>query len=434
MAEDDPFAAEAEALVASSRAAVESAEAIPAGEGPSVEDLSSIVLTERTERRASGATAHYDEAQRTLANDQGSPIVRMHATGLIPDNGLLDVGVRQFVFIWRRRNADRTFVYASRENPVPRQLSMKILDQMIERRVRIVVPDAETVRALPRLWSSIRKVSHPDYQVAARLNRQVSLMVNLSWSAFMIVLTRSLARKYWLPITMDEERLIAWLTAFGISLDQKVSVDLLAQVLELLVPGEEHTTPMNGIFRAEASALGSRHFNGLRADVSSFNAASRAEGHAKAIALADRGLLERNITSGDVCAVTVTGVDELGFTATLSTPFQMKVLSDLTMLSPEPGGRNTAVFIEQVTVSGDTLFATIRAGAAGKPAKGTRGVPRSVALATEAMRSGGRVYLIEKGFSGGGGGPEHTGRWSARKLVGDRPRSRKLPTSLAKAL
>lgn len=421
-------------LLARSRSIVEQAEHIPAGEGPTLDDLSSISVNDHDQRSA-GALAQYDAAQRTLALDGGSPTLRMECAGLIPDAGLLDTGVSQFVFIWRRRNAERTLVFASERNPTPRLLTMDLLAKMIDRKVRLVVPDVETVRSLPRLWSSVRRLDDPDYETAARLNRQVSLMVNLTWSAFLIVLTRSLARKYWLPITMDEDNLLAWLTAFKFNLNQKVSVDLLASVLDLLTDGPTLATPMNGIFRSEASAISSRHFYGPRPDVSSFNAASRAEGHARTIMLADRALRERNVTSGDVCAARVTGVGDLTFTATLSTPFQLKVRTDLTLLSPQVGDRNTAVFIDDVTVRGDTLDAVIRAGAASKPAKGTRGVHRSIQLAQEALASGGHVYLTDKGYSGGGGmGSEHTGRWSARALTGVKPTARKPPAALLKAL
>ncbi|XBH23020.1 hypothetical protein V5R04_07355 [Jonesiaceae bacterium BS-20] len=387
------------------------------------------------------AMAEYDAAQRAQALAVGGPTERTLTPGVVPQPPATADGRNAeelpFVFIWIDKASDKVLFTENEHAAAPQRMNINVLyDLLNERDVRLVVPDKATVRRLQQASATAtRRAGESELGLRTRsVERQLEVLSRITYSTFLIVLTRALERKYWLPEGFPIGNIDSWASAFEVPLLADSGPKTMSTLLELASRGSEYKQATNAMFYGERQALNAAKYGGLRPANTAFLAAERVETGAEAWDRLDLGLLDRNLLDGSVCEVTVDDVDPpaFAFNASLSQPFRLKVQKNLLLFSDDPAERQLVVTLETVRTSEDGLSGYLMAAS---PTPRSKLAAVMLANAYKAMQEDQPLYATEQPYfpvsKRSATAPE--GRWASNEPMEFIPRSGGIPIEVSLA-
>ncbi|GEL47177.1 hypothetical protein CHO01_22930 [Cellulomonas hominis] len=350
---------------------------------------------------ALGALADYDAYQRRLALERAMLLDRTVTPGIVPaptprGEGFEDDGDFPFAYLWVDPASNHIVYRTESLDPgVPRRVGAEILDELLQAGFRLVVPDTHTLARITRATTAVARRREPSSEAAVRIELQLAIAARLRYSAFAIVLTRALARRYWLPEGMDGESLAPWAAMGGAAPFDQDPFACMSALTDLACDGQDAPQLTNGMFFAERGALSAARFRGLKTAVSAFHDVERAEACAQGWDLTDFGLVRRNSITGDVCQVAITGIDAAAgrIHVVMSQPFRLRTGKAHTIVRPNPASPATNLALESVQATGDALHGvlTYSTRRQGNPA---------AAIAAAAYRDARPLFITGKPFAG----------------------------------
>ena len=366
-----------------------------------------------------GAVADYDAHQRAQALSRQMLLDRTVTPGLVPapaprGEGHEDDGEFPFAYLWvdpaTNHIVYRTDDLDTRE---PKRVNASVLDHLLSHDFRLVVPDVPTLARITRATAGAARRADDASEAAMRVEQQLAVAARLRYSAFAIVLTRALARRYWLPEGMDAEEIGPWAAMGGAEPFETDPYRCMSALVELASDGAECTRLTNGMFFAEKFALAAARFRGLKTAVSAFHDVERAEACAEGWDHTDFGLVRRNSITGDVCQIAVTKIDEPGcrIHVVMSQPFRLRTGKAHVIVTTDPAAPSTNLTLESVQTTGDALHGVFtysgRRRATANPA---------LVVAAAAQRDQRPLFVTAKPFTGFSPSSNATprDRWTAR--------------------
>lgn len=251
--------------------------------------------------------------------------------------------------VWIDETGALTYV-RERESRAPARLSLTALDKALSLPPkdpnapdvrfpdldvprRLVVPDQATLRRLIA-WVSVAAANAPaGDHTAASVLRRLQLSAGLVASTRVIVLTRALARKFWLGAQYDPEDFMAWRRSFGFGSGAS-TMSVISRLVALASEGRTVPKYAREAFNSESYALCSAAFAGLGSAVSAFRRAETADTAARALLTTDPLLRERGLLDGSMSSARVLEVRQGYFTATVSTPFKLRAGKQVLLIDP----------------------------------------------------------------------------------------------------
>lgn len=323
------------------------------------------------------AVIAYDSERRDGARDDGLPVMRTATPGVVPfpaptasqsSNGRNNE--HPTVFIWIDPDSEKPFYRMLGHEEVSPLSSGSLYEFMNAKQfTRMVFPDRATLYRIHRKTEKAaqsRIAAHRENALRARsVSRQLDVLSRLTYSAFCVVLTKALSRKYWLPSHLDETSLYAWAQACDAG---SVARDGMSAVMENLLgvasegdSAEEFTRQM---YFAERDAIYSSRFGGLPASSNAFHSVERVETAAAAWDMRDILLIDRNVLDGTVCALTTKDVDDAGMSAMgmVSEPFRLKTNKPLIGFTRSRKFDKIKLTMDAVEAREDGLYARFKAG------------------------------------------------------------------------
>ena len=382
----------------------------------------------------------YDQAKREQAEQHGEPTDRSTTPSVLP--GLVDEEtgpITPLVYMWIDEDSDRILHVTDTAPGIGggAPVNAGVLADLIDAGHRLVMPDDLVATRLLRACSAAARSNDPaKADLAARVVHQLGVMSHLSWSSFFIVLTRALARRFWLPASLDVEDALAWADAFGLDAD-RMDHATMRRLVDLASDGVIADSAAKNILYPERSAITSSAYPGLRSSVMAFQAVNRAESAMKAATLTDPMLFERHVLTGDVCRLGVLSLGERQFVATASQPFKMRAGKDHVLTTGKAEESNSYVVLESVQAHGSTLVATVCAPASrNSSSRRTVREHPSTPMARAAMNGAYDLFLYEKPFSArppSSDAGESAGRWSTGHAVEPISPKWAMPSAIASA-
>lgn len=365
-----------------------------------------------------GAVADYDAYQRAQALSRGMLLDRTVTPGLVPTPAPRgeghDDGEFPFAYLWVEPTTNhivyRTDDLDTRE---PKRVNAAVLDHLLSHDFRLVVPDVATLARITRACAGAARRADDASESAMRVELQLAIAARLRYSSFAIVLTRALARRYWLPEGMDAEDIAPWAAMGGAEPFAANPYRCMSALVELASDGADSARLTNGMFFAEKFALSAARYLGLKTAVSAFHDVERAEACAEGWDHTDFGLVRRNSITGDVCQVAVTKIDEVGsrIHVVMSQPFRLRTGKGHVIVTTDPAAPAANLTLESVEATGDALHGVFtysrRRRAVENPA---------LAAAAAAKRDGRPLFVTAKPFTGFSPASNATprDRWTAR--------------------
>lgn len=367
---------------------------------------------------ALGALADYDAHQRHVALERGILLDRSITPGIVPPpaprgEGYEDDGDFPFAYLWTDPASDHIVYRTDDLDSTPaRRVNAEVLDWLLSEGFRLVVPDSRTLARITRACAGAARRHDGTSEAAARIELQLAVAARLRYSAFAIVLTHALARRYWLPEGLDAEDLAPWAAVAGVDPFETNPRRCMAALVDLACDGADATRLTNGMFFAERAALSAARYRGLKTAVSSFHDVERAEACAQGWDHTDFGLARRNTITGDVCQVAVTGIDRAAgrIHVAMSQPFRLRTGKTHVIVTPNQDAPTTNLTLESVEATGDALHGVFTYS--------TRRAAMNPALiaAAAAHRDSRPLYVTAKPFTGFAPVSNSTprDRWTAR--------------------
>jgi len=351
---------------------------------------------------ALGALADYDAYQRASAQSRRTLLDRTVTPGVVPtpaprgEDMSGDSGDFPFAYLWVDPATNHVVYRTDDLDSRPHdRVSVEALDALLSDDFRLVLPDAPTLMRVTRACAGAARRQRTE--AAQRLERQLAVAARLRYSAFAVVLTRALARRYWLPADLDVESAADWARAAAVTDPVAHPHRGMVELLDLASDGLGVPRLTNGMFFAERSALQAARYPGLRTSVGAFHDVERAEAAAQGWDATDFGLARRNTIVGDVCRVKVLDIDAVSGTidVTMSQPFRLRTGKKHVIVTLDPGAEPTNLDLASVEATGDRLrgvltFST-RRRARENPA---------LVLARAARRDDRPLYVTAKPFTG----------------------------------
>lgn len=330
--------------------------------------------------------AEYRRQERTRAESLGAPQDR----GLFPTIHRIVTG-RIFL-----RGTKLTY---QADGQQPETLTGAVLDTVLgESTGSTVVADEAT---FSQVWKLATAAPLPDAR-----SRRMKILKSLDSSTKLPILTRALARRYWLPADKDETDLGDWAEAFNLrapstSLTMKA---LIERASTSRCPQGEYERDFDRMATHEASILEGAQYTGIRSDCSIFSRLQSHEALQKGLRLRDRGLLPLHVLDGQACRIVPMNVNEFTFTASVSSPFKMKEGSVLQIL--DTAGSITETRLESLRFGSGEMHAVFKTPTA-------RSGGRS--LVEDAKRQKSSLYVVEKPFDLPGKGLKNR-RWFEKEI------------------
>ncbi|WP_251151287.1 hypothetical protein [Cellulosimicrobium sp. Marseille-Q4280] len=416
---DDPFADAAAPRAPQAPAPVVAPEPAPAP-APSIDYVGPSPLADEDliPEAVLGVVADYDAYQRSQALSRAMLLDRTVTPGLVPapeprGEGH-DDGEFPFAYLWVDPTTNH-IVYRTDDfdSLAPKRVNAGVLDHLLSQDFRLVVPDAPTLARITRACAGAARRRDDASEAAVRVELQLAIAARLRYSAFAIVLTRALARRYWLPEGMDAEEIGPWAAMGGAEPFATNPHRCMSMLVELASDGAPSMRLTNGMFFAEKFALSAARFRGLKTAVSAFHDVERAEACAEGWDHTDFGLVRRNSITGDVCQVAVTRIDEVGsrIHVVMSQPFRLRTGKAHVIVTTDPAAPATNLTLESVEATGDALHGVFtysrRRRAEQNPA---------LVAAAAAKRDGRPLFVTAKPFTGFSPTSSATprDRWTAR--------------------
>lgn len=384
-------------------------------------DLHTLASAPPTADKDLSPVAAHDAAHREQARAGGEPTDRTRGMGFP------EAETQQTAFCWIDHASGRVVHRIDTfDTDVPARVNVDVLADLLDGDFVLVVPDHETVARLIRATASARAAGRCDPDKGAALHRRLEVVSRLSASSRLVVLTRALARRYWLPSNLADDDPLAWGRSFGFAAGKGVTYRLMQQLHRLAADGasDRHA---DEAAHAERDALSAARYPGLKMANAAYRAVERTESAVSAWTRLDERLLDRNVLTGDVCALRLTSVGRAGFTAVASQPFTLRVGKQHLLLTRgglrarsagftrSGEGRLSHVPLSRVRVEDDEVLVEVETADVrddDKPA--ARGNATALNRARAALVSGEPMFLTEQPFSGGVPNKEKlTGRWSA---------------------
>ncbi|WP_460702932.1 hypothetical protein [Myceligenerans halotolerans] len=267
----------------------------------------------------------------------------------------------------------------------------------LERPRRLIVADEATMRRVVEAADRWARPARADRGTSpdgfeASLPFRLRLALGLVASTRVVVLTRALARQYWLPSGLHSDTLASWSTAFGIAPDEQTA-DVLDHLMQRVRDGSTNNKWARHAFKSESAALSAARFRGLRSAVTVYGRASAADTATRAILTADPLLLERGVLDGSVSRLRVLNLYDESFTASVSLPFRLRpgklvLLADPTVPDASDWAETTLQAVRVETIGTQDLVTVRIAGA-------TRKSKLSRLIEHVARRPGREMYMTE---------------------------------------
>jgi hypothetical protein len=365
-----------------------------------------------------GAVADYDVYQRAQALTRGMLLDRTVTPGLVPSPEPRgeghDDGEFPFAYLWVDP-ATNHIVYRTDDldSLAPKRVNAGVLDHLLSSDFRLVVPDAPTLARITRACAGAARRQDDASEAAGRVELQLAIAARLRYSSFAIVLTRALARRYWLPEGMDAEQIGPWAAMGGAEPFTTNPHRCMSMLVELASDGAPSMRLTNGMFFAEKFALSAARYRGLKTAVSAFHDVERAEACAEGWDHTDFGLVRRNSITGDVCQVVVTKIEEAGsrIHVMMSQPFRLRTGKAHVIVTTDPAAPASNLTLESVQATGDALHGVFTYARRRRSAEN----PALVAAAA-AKRDGRPLFVTAKPFAGFSPASNATprDRWTAK--------------------
>lgn len=367
---------------------------------------------------ASQVTA-YDTQQREKARADGEPTDRTRGRGYPPSESAAAA------FCWIDHASQRVVHRVDDfDTGTPALVNVDVLGALFDQDFTLVVPDAATVQRLIRATASSLAAGRCDPDRGNALRRRLDITSRLSASSRLVVLTRALSRRYWLPSNLAADDPLAWARAFGLSVGKGMTLRLMTQLAHRAADGADDTYATQA-GKAERDALAAARYPGLKMAVAAYRAVERTETALSAWARLDDRLLERNVLSGDLCRLDIESVGTKGFTALASQPFTMRVgkrhllmtqasMKDRTAgHARESSGRLSHVELTEARVVGDQVVVEVSTTSATDSSRNNAPAHTRVRTAFETHEP---LYLTEQPFTGGRPDVDPAkGRWTSRE-------------------
>ena len=376
--------------------------------------------TDAPARDLASPVAAYDSDQREKARADGEPTDRTRGAGFPPSESA------KAAFCWIDHTSQRVVHRVDDfDTGSPAPVNVDVLARLFDEDFVLVVPDSATVARLIRATASALGSQRCDPDRGNTLRRRLDIASRLSASSRLVVLTKALSRRYWMPSNLAADDALAWARAFGLPVGKGVTLRLMTQLAHRASDGADDPYATQA-GRAERDALAAARYPGLKMAVAAYGAVERTESALSAWARLDERLLARNVLAGDVCRLDIVEVDDKGFTAVASQPFTMRVGKRHLLLTRaslreraagrtrEGEGRLSHVELSEARVVGDQVVVEI--ATTSTPAEGRTGRNNVTAQARvrRAFEVREPLYLTEEPFTGGRPNAElATGRWSA---------------------
>lgn len=377
-----------------------------------------IVWADDLDDHRDAAQAEYDALRRADAQVAGEPVGRTHTPGVPP--AVSEGHPMPFAFLWVDPRSGHVVHHKAVGGDVrPRRVGVDTLRALIDDGFRLTVPDSRTARRLVRASAAVAAGDSPLASDAARVERQLAVASRLTYSVSLVVLTSALARRYWLPQDADVDDLVAWARAF----DPRVPtagrpVDMMQEMLDLASDGVEQPLATTAMFYGEMAALGAARYPGQRARVAAFQGMNRAENAAKVWDVLDLGLLGRNLVTGDVCEVQVTGVDSRGFYAVVSQPFKLRTGHRHVLLT-KASGTYAPMVLSSVNASADGKLRARFDAVTTRTARGSGACAALLDLVNHHARTERALHVTEEPYLPfvANRSDEDGGRWTKTRTV-----------------
>lgn len=388
-------------------------------------------------RATATPVADYDAQRRAQARAAGQPVERTIAPAIYgaPKAGA-DVDL---AMVWTDENGSLAY-FCAREMRTPGKVSVDALDRALtlpprdpnapearhrdlECPRRLIVADHATLRRL-MAWVNVKaSTSAAEDYTPASVHRRLQVASRLVASTRLVVLTRALARKFWLPAQYDPEDFGAWRRAFRYGAGAS-TLSVMTGLVDLASEGKVHTKWAHEAFNSESYALLSSAFPGLRSAVAAFRRIETADTAARAILTTDPLLRERGLLDGSLSSLRILTREHGHFTATVSTPFKLRAGKSVLLIDSHedaPGAwaetRLDAVTVARIADQ-DQLIAKVNAGTG-------RGRSNLSAVIDRAMAPGSSrtLYITEAPYLPFATSDARASRWtipSANRMENDR--------------
>jgi hypothetical protein len=317
-------------------------------------------------RATSTLASDFDDKHRAQARAAGRPLERTAAPGIFGQMRKdADVDV---AMVWTDASGSLAY-FCARESRTPVRLTIHALDfalglppKDLEDQAahyaglvtprRLIVSDHQTLRRLIA-WVKVAASTAPDGDFEAiSVHRRLILASHLVASTRLVVLTRALARKFWLGSQYDPEDFGAWRRAFGFGAGATL-VSVMTGLVDQASEGHVHSPWAVEAFGAESYALMSASFSGMKSAVAAFRRVQTADTATRAILTTDPLLRERAILDGSVCTMRILNKTDKSFTAVVSTPFKFRPGKKILLIDPtsDAPGAWAETTLQAVTVS-----------------------------------------------------------------------------------
>jgi hypothetical protein len=296
-------------------------------------------------------------------------------------------------------------------------VNVPVLNRLFDEGFALVVPDKGTADRLLRATAGALRTGRCDQDAGRTLTRRLDVLTRLTSSAFLVVVTNALGRRFWLPSNLDDSDPLAWAAAFGMATSRGVTSSTMRRLHGLARDGGLTSPSMKDAFFHEQSALGSAAYPGLRMANVTFSRMERAETAYAGAMRQDPAQLDRNVLTGEVCRVQVTGVGSCGFQGFASEPFllregrQYKVatVASLRHHGEEPDARFLSASLAGVGFDGARVVVELVSPSVSPTSNSGKWL---AGRARAALGTGEPLYVFEQPYRGQEG-PPATGRWSA---------------------
>lgn len=332
-------------------------------------------------RASATAVKDYDDAKRAHARAEGRPTERMMAPGIFGEPR--DKAPVDSAMVWTDQSGSLSY-FCARDARTPVKLTIGALDLALalpprdandptakynglDIPRRLIVSDHQTLRRLTAWAKVAASAAAPDDYQAGSVHRRLVVSSHLVASTRLIVLTRALARKFWLSGQYDTEDFGSWRRAFGFGAGASV-LSVMNGLVDLASEGRVWGAWSREAFNAESYALMSAAFPGARSAVAAFGRVETADTATRAIMTTDPLLQERALLEGSLSSLRILNVTQKTFTASVSSPFKLRAGKQVLLINPREGGpggfaETSLLGVSVARLGGqDQLIATIGIG------------------------------------------------------------------------
>lgn len=307
-----------------------------------------ITAIDASGRATATPVTEYDAHRRAQARAAGQPIERTVAPGIF--GAMREGGTVDLVMVWTDENGSLA-CYCPTEDRAPTKVTINALDRALtlpprdanapdarhpdlETPRRLVVADHATLRRLMAWVKVVASTCPPDDHTPASVYRRLQVASRLVASTRLVILTRALARKFWLPSQYDPEDFGAWRRAFRYG-SGATTVSVMKGLIDLASEGRVFGKWARDAFTSESFALQSAAYSGLRSAVAAFRRIENADTAARAILATDPLLTERGMLDGTLSRLRILNRESEHFTATVTTPFKLRAGKTILLIDPD---------------------------------------------------------------------------------------------------